>query len=39
MEKLSVEELEQLIFQIDLMLSDDKMSEGVGSLFTTREEN
>lgn len=33
MEKLSVEELEQLIFQIDLMLSED-----VGSLFTTREE-
>jgi hypothetical protein len=36
---LSVEELETLIFQIDLMLSEDKMSEGVGSLFTTREEN
>jgi hypothetical protein len=32
MEKLSVEELEQLIFQIDLMLSED-----VGSLFTTKE--
>lgn len=38
MEKLSVSELEQLIWQIDLMLSDDKMSEGAGSLFTTREE-
>lgn len=33
MEKLSVEELEQLIFKIDLMLSDD-----VGMLFTTPEE-
>lgn len=32
MEKLSVAELEQLIFQIDLMLSDD-----VGMLFTTKE--
>jgi hypothetical protein len=32
MEKLSVEELEQLIFKIDLMLSDD-----VGKLFTTEE--
>lgn len=39
MNKLSIEEMETLIFQIDLMLSDDKMSEGVGSLFTTREEN
>jgi hypothetical protein len=36
---LSVAELETLIFQIDLMLSDDKMSEGIGSLFTTREDN
>ena len=36
---LSVAELGQLIFQIDLMLSEDKMSEGVGSLFTTREDN
>ena len=33
MEKLSVEELEQLIFKIDLMLSDD-----VATLFTTPEE-
>lgn len=32
MSKLSVEELEQLIFQIDLMLSED-----VGMLFTTEE--
>lgn len=32
MSKLSVEELEQLIFQIDLMLSEDS-----GSLFTTEE--
>jgi hypothetical protein len=32
MSKLSVEELEQLIFQIDLMLSED-----TGSLFTTEE--
>jgi hypothetical protein len=39
MSKLSVEELETLIFQIDLMLSDDEMSEGAGSLFTSREEN
>ena len=39
MSKLSVQELEELIFQIDLMLSDDKMSEGVGNLFTTREDN
>lgn len=38
MSTLPVEELEMLIYQIDLMLSDDKMSEGVGSLFTTREE-
>jgi hypothetical protein len=38
MSKLSVEELETLIFQIDLMLSEEKMSEGAGSLFTTREE-
>lgn len=36
---MSIEELETLIFQIDLMLSEDKMSEGVGSLFTTREDN
>jgi len=34
MTKLSVEELETLIFQIDLMLSEDS-----GSLFTTREED
>jgi hypothetical protein len=34
---LRVDELEMLIFQIDLMLSDDKMSEGAGSLFTTKE--
>ncbi len=39
MSKLSVSELEELIFKIDLMLSEDKMSEGVGSLFTTREDN
>lgn len=32
MEKLSVAELETLIFQIDLMLSED-----VGMLFTTEE--
>ena len=32
MSKLSVEELEELIFKIDLMLSDD-----VGMLFTTKE--
>jgi hypothetical protein len=36
---MSIEELETLIFKIDLMLSDDKMSEGAGSLFTTREDN
>lgn len=34
MSKLSVQELEELIFKIDLMLSED-----AGSLFTTREEN
>lgn len=34
---MNVSELEELIFKIDLMLSDDKMSEGVGSLFTTKE--
>jgi Ni2+-binding GTPase involved in maturation of urease and hydrogenase len=33
MSKLSVEELEKLIFQIDLMLTED-----VGELFTTVEE-
>jgi hypothetical protein len=33
MSKLSVEELETLIFQIDLMLSED-----TGTLFTSREE-
>jgi hypothetical protein len=33
MSKLSVEELETLIFQIDLMLN-----ENVGELFTTEEE-
>lgn len=36
---LRADEIEMLIYQIDLMLSDDKMSEGAGSLFTTREEN
>lgn len=37
---MSVQELEELIFKIDLMLSDDQiMSEGIGSLFTTREDN
>jgi hypothetical protein len=39
MEKLSVSELEELIFKIDLMLSEDKMSEGIGSLFTSEEGN
>lgn len=34
MKKLSVEELETLIFQIDLMLSED-----TATLFTSREEN
>jgi hypothetical protein len=33
MKKMSSEELEQLIFQIDLMLTED-----VGELFTTPEE-
>lgn len=37
MSKLSASEIEELIFKIDLMLSDDKMSEGVGNLFTTNE--
>ena len=35
---MTTNELEELIFKIDLMLSDDKMSEGVGSLFTTEED-
>jgi hypothetical protein len=34
---LRVEELEMLIYQIDLMLSEEKMSVGAGSLFTTEE--
>ena len=34
---MSVSEIEQLIFQIDLMLSDDKMSEGISNLFSTKE--
>jgi hypothetical protein len=34
---MSVSELEELIFKIDLMLSGDKMSEGIGNLFTTKE--
>ena len=37
MSSLSVSELEELIFKIDLMLSDDKMSEGVSNLFSTKE--
>jgi hypothetical protein len=37
MSKMSVSELEELIFKIDLMLSDDKMSEGISNLFTTKE--
>lgn len=38
MSKMSVEEMQELVFLIDLMLSDDKiMSEGIGSLFTTEE--
>jgi hypothetical protein len=34
---MSISELEELIFKIDLMLSDDKMSEGVANLFSTKE--
>lgn len=34
---MSTAELEELIFKIDLMLSDDKMSEGISKLFTTEE--
>lgn len=34
---MSISELEELIFKIDLMLSDDKMSEGVSNLFSTKE--
>jgi hypothetical protein len=34
---MTTAELEELIFKIDLMLSDDKMSEGVGNLFSTKE--
>lgn len=34
---MSVAELEELIYKIDLMLSDDKMSEGIGNLFSTKE--
>ena len=37
MSSLSVSELEELIFKIDLMLSDDKMSEGISNLFSTKE--
>lgn len=37
MSSLSVSELEELIFKIDLMLSNDKMSEGVSNLFSTTE--
>jgi hypothetical protein len=37
MSKMSVAELEELIYKIDLMLSDDKMSEGIGNLFSTKE--
>ena len=34
MSKMSVQELEELIFKIDLMLSEDS-----GMLFSTREDN
>ena len=34
---MTISELEDLIFKIDLMLSDDKMSEGVSNLFSTTE--
>lgn len=34
---MTIAELEELIFKIDLMLSDDKMSEGVSNLFSTKE--
>jgi hypothetical protein len=34
---MTTAELEELIFKIDLMLSGDKMSEGVGNLFSTKE--
>jgi hypothetical protein len=34
---MSISELEELIYKIDIMLSDDKMSEGIGSLFSTKE--
>lgn len=34
---MTTAELEELIFKIDLMLSDDKMSEGVSNLFSTTE--
>ena len=34
---MSIAELEELIYKIDLMLSDDKMSEGISNLFSTKE--
>lgn len=34
---MTTAELEELIFKIDLMLSDDKMSEGASNLFSTTE--
>jgi hypothetical protein len=37
MSKMSVAELEELIYKIDLMLSEDIMSEGIGNLFSTKE--
>lgn len=34
---MTTAELEDLIFKIDLMLSGDKMSEGISNLFSSNE--
>jgi len=34
---MSISELEELIYKIDLMLSEDIMSEGISNLFSTKE--
>jgi hypothetical protein len=34
---MTTSELEELIFKIDLMLSEDIMSEGIAKLFSTNE--
>jgi hypothetical protein len=34
---MTTAELEELIYKIDLMLSEDIMSEGIANLFSTKE--